>query len=95
MTEYNPFRAAFNDLECKDLVALRDATEGWYVEYKEELPIAKKIAKSISSFANSYGGWLFYGIEENRQLFTAGEFIGLSTATLDESLRRVRSAIAT
>jgi hypothetical protein len=47
-----------DDFEC-----LRQVREGWYVEYKREATVAAAIAKSISAFANTRGGWLFYGID--------------------------------
>jgi len=46
----------------------RQISEGWYIEYKSELPKktgkidSLKITKSISAFANTKGGWLFFGI---------------------------------
>jgi len=56
MVEYTPFTKILRDVEAIDLVALRQAVEGWYVEYKREVPNATSIAKSLSSFANTYGG---------------------------------------
>src|SRR5260370_35736646 len=37
-------------------------SEGYFVEYKGILPAATKIAKSIASFANTYGGWYIVGV---------------------------------
>ena len=62
---YNPFSKHLDDLEPSDLSILRDVAEGWYVEYKIAVPSPNSIAKSISSFANTYGGWLFYGVAES------------------------------
>ena len=53
---YNPFSKEIDQLDSGDLEKLRQVHEGWYVEYKAELPKAKAIAKAISAFANTYGG---------------------------------------
>ncbi len=56
MKTYSPFEKNIIDLEAIDLVTLKDVAEGWYVEYKSETSSATPIAKSISAFANTYGG---------------------------------------
>jgi hypothetical protein len=63
---YNPFDKPADELTESDLLAmLPGKTEGWMFEYKqaEKLSDTKGLAKSIASFANSHGGWLFIGIE--------------------------------
>jgi hypothetical protein len=70
MHTFNPFDKEFEEITTDDLNVLKEkeVAEGWYVEYKREVPQkVEKIAKSISSFSNQYGGWLFYGIEENKE----------------------------
>ena len=64
MSDYNPFGKIIREIDTGDLSTLRDVSEGWYVEYKSEVPDAPSIAKSISALANTYGGWIFYGIDE-------------------------------
>lgn len=53
----------FEDLKKR----LTDMPEGLYVEYKgpETIDDQATIAKEIAAFANTYGGWLFVGIEED------------------------------
>ncbi len=34
------------------------------MEYKRQEVNARSLAKSLSAFANTYGGWLFLGVEE-------------------------------
>ena len=75
---YNPFDKSVIELNIDDLQKLIDneICEGWYIEYKREIPRQTsgkldnvKIAKSISSFANTKGGWIIWGIscdEKNR-----------------------------
>lgn len=72
---YNPFnKKDISELQIEDLKSLlkNEIGEGWYIEYKREAPKLKskkldniKIAKSISSFANTKGGWIFWGIESD------------------------------
>ena len=71
---YNPFNKDITELSKEDLDFLveREIGEGWYIEYKRDVPKLKsgkldnnKIAKSISSFANTKGGWIFWGIESD------------------------------
>lgn len=73
MTNYTPFDKDIVDLDEQELQKLVDKSisEGWYIEYKSDLPKkqgkieSSKIVKSISAFANTKGGWLFYGIESD------------------------------
>lgn len=95
MSDYNPFGKPINNLQVDDLRALRSVSEGWYIEYKSVVPDASSIAKSISAFANTYGGWLFYGIEElDRSDCVAGGFPGIENQKLDSLLQRIRQAAA-
>lgn len=74
--KYNPFNKKLSELTEEDLAILieSEVTEGWYIEYKSAIPVANtnsekldnlKISKSISSFANTKGGWIFWGISCN------------------------------
>lgn len=68
---YNPFENELFELEESDLETLiqNEIGEGWYIEYKREIPIKSskldnlKISKSIAAFANTKGGWIFWGID--------------------------------
>lgn len=95
MSDYDPFGKPFREIAAADLSVLRTVTEGWYIEYKGEVPNADSIAKSVSAFANTYGGWLFYGIEEkSRGECVAGDFPGIAIDELDGLLHRIRQAVA-
>lgn len=95
MHHYNPFNESIHELSTDDLNALRAVTEGWYIEYKQELSKADAIAKSISALANSYGGWVFYGIaEESKENSVAGVFHGIERSEVDAGLQRIRQSVA-
>lgn len=96
MSNYNPFEKGIHELTIDDLNALRFVSEGWYIEYKQELSKADAIAKSISALANSYGGWIFYGVaEESKENSVAGSFPGIAQNEIDGALQRIRQAVAT
>ncbi len=63
---YNPFKKSFDKVDKNDLDILKSISEGWYVEYKSIKQNGQKIARSISSFANSHGGLYFMGIEGDK-----------------------------
>jgi len=95
MPHYSPFTKELPDIVADDLEALQSTAEGWYVEYKRETPNASSMAKSATAFANTYGGWLFYGIaESSKDGAVAGSFPGIPRADVDPALQRFRQAIA-
>ena len=89
---YTPFNRAHDELSAADLESLREVREGWYVEYKSQLPRTRDLAKSLSSFANQYGGWLFLGVDENPDSQTAGTFSGIENEKVPEVLESLRNA---
>jgi predicted HTH transcriptional regulator len=93
--DYNPFDKTFDDVAPEDLAILSAVAEGWYVEYKQEVPNASAIAKSVTAFANTYGGWLFYGIaEKSKDDPVAGTYPGIAGEDADGVLQRIRQAVA-
>lgn len=92
---FSPFEKELRELQPEDLVSLKQVSEGWYIEYKREEPKAPAIAKSLSAFANTYGGWLFIGIvEESKENPVAGDFLGIAKQNVDATLQRMRKAVA-
>lgn len=92
---YSPFDKSFDDLRVSDLEVLEGVHEGWYVEYKSEMVNSSAMAKAISAFANTYGGWLFIGIrEKSKDDNVAGEFMGLPSDEKDQIRQKIRSALA-
>lgn len=95
MPRYNPFERSFEKIDVTDLASLKSASEGWYVEYKREASKADAMAKSVSAFANTHGGWLFYGVtEKSKEDAVAGAFPGIPKADVDVALQRLRQAVA-
>ena len=91
MQRYSPFDKAIRDLQPSDLTILRKVHEGWYVEYKSQMVKASALAKSLSAFANTYGGWLFIGVQEQSGDNTvAGEFPGIPEEDVDTALQSLR-----
>ncbi len=89
---YTPFNKEFTDFSTSDLGVLREISEGWYVEYKSQEPSTRDLAKSLSSFANQYGGWLFIGVAENPESHTAESFPGIKNDELAQVLESIRNA---
>ena len=89
---YRPFADHLDEVAPDDLARLLDVHEGWYVEYKQEVIGNRELAKSLSSFANQYGGWLFLGIRENRTTHAAGTFPGIPNEQVQLSLDSLRNA---
>ena len=90
---YSPFDKVHKDLQPSDLLILKTVPEGWYIEYKSEVPNPRAIAKALCAFANTYGGWLFLGVEErSKEDPVAGSFPGLPDEDIDGILQRIRNA---
>jgi len=92
MKYYNPFKNSFAELKPSDLKELYSVSEGWYVEYKSQQISVKKLGKSISSFANQYGGWLIIGVEEDQKTLAAKSFPGIDIAEIECVYQNLRNA---
>jgi predicted HTH transcriptional regulator len=90
---YSPFGRELEEIQPSDLAVLKTVSEGWYIEYKEMFPGQASVAKSISAFANTYGGWLFYGIKESSDgERSAGAFPGIDVQTAATNDQQIRQA---
>ena len=89
--KYNPFNKEIHSLNGEDLFVLKSVSEGWYIDYKQELIQLKNISKHLSSFANQYGGWLFFGIKESKNK-CAGEFSGIPCDEVEDARTSIREA---
>lgn len=92
---YNPFAKSLDEVKGSDFSNLTSVSEGWHIEYKSQIPNVDSIAKSISSFANQYGGWLFYGVQGSRDGNNfASNFPGVLSRDLQKVQQRIRDAAA-
>jgi hypothetical protein len=77
----------------EDVVQLKQVAEGWYIEYKSMQVPTKNIAKSLAAFANHYGGWIFYGVEGERDGINLPDaFPGLTHAETADLIENLRNA---
>lgn len=94
---YSLFPVEIEKLEFEHLKILENTPEGWWVEYKslytERGSFAKNIAKSICSFANTYGGWLFYGLAEKKEKSNCQAGACLSPKLNSDQVKKSISAI--
>lgn len=94
MPPFDPFNKRLSDIAAPDLLPLRNVGEGWYIEYKSEMVSAASIAKSVSAFANHFGGWLFYGVAEPTTPNGDVTFPGIPSDQVTKALQRIRDAVA-
>src|SRR5260370_13983943 len=88
-----------DDITEDDLLALvsNAVSEGRTIDYKRELPgnsdgDKKEFLADVSSFANTSGGDLVFGIDEDQGLPT--QIPGFESADLDLEVRRLDSILA-
>jgi len=92
---FNPFQKPLDQIQIDDLHVLRRIPEGWYIEYKSAPIKPREIAKSLTSFANQYGGYLFFGVKESATGdLTASEFPGIANSEVPILQTHVRDSAA-
>jgi predicted HTH transcriptional regulator len=92
---YNPFEKEIGEsLHKEDLNILitRQVSEGYYVEYKREMPKPTKIARSLASLANTYGGWYIVGVETDEHN-VAKAVSGFTSASCHDPISVVRDLV--
>ena len=89
---YTPFDVDLYDVTESHLSGLRNVAEGWFVEYKSEVPKPRALARILASFANRHGGWLFLGIQENSRDNTAASFSGIRNTDVPDTVEQLRNA---
>lgn len=86
------FGKHLDELEASDLLVLKNKHEGWFHDYKREMISVKDIAKQLCSFANQFGGILYFGIQEDNSTLCADTFPGIATADIENEVVRIRQA---
>lgn len=93
---YNPFKKVVGEkLNKEDLQQLisNEVAEGYFVEYKgDTFPKNEKIAHSIASLANSYGGWYLIGVKTNSQ-HEASDICGFSLNDCKDPIDKIREIV--
>ena len=89
---YTPFEKDIENVDPPELKSLTSVYEGWYVEYKSQAPTARVLAKSLASFANQFGGWVFLGVDEDSPSGSAGAFPGILNEDVPQVLESIRNA---
>ena len=92
---FNPFNKNIHQLEYNDLKILieNEVSEGWTLEYKQEIVKSKDITKSIASFANSEGGWYIVGIKEKENSNIAEKIMDINLETSKKPDNTINTAI--
>lgn len=92
---YNPFdQSPIDKLTADDLQKLIEnyIAEGYYVEYKSQFVRNEKIGWSIASFANSYGGWYFVGVETDENNI-AKTICGFDLSHCPDPISKIREIV--
>lgn len=74
--------ASLSEMDYLDVQNLAQTGEGTYLEFKRTIPSAFKIAREMAAFANTKGGTLLIGVDDDRSL------IGVSGYQEEEFLLR-------
>lgn len=82
-----------SEFESEDVSLLSSLEEGWFVEFKERLPDAAKLARSISSFANSHGGLLVIGAKEEQRTRRLAHLTPMCAEAAEQCVVRAREAV--
>jgi predicted HTH transcriptional regulator len=61
----NPFASTPSSMHLSDLRRLVTAGENTYIEFKREIPSSEKIAREIAAIANTHGGTLLVGVDDD------------------------------
>lgn len=87
------YQRPVSEISAADLAELKTLQEGWFVEFKERTPEPSKLARSISSFANSHGGLLVIGAKEDQKTRRIASFTPLTREEADLCITRAREAV--
>ncbi|MDZ7659929.1 ATP-binding protein [Fodinibius sp.] len=68
MYSQNHSTASLSEMDYLDVKNLAQTGEGMYLEFKRTIPSAYKIAREIAAFANTKGGTLLIGVDDDKSL---------------------------
>lgn len=81
------------EMNNSNIPELKTLQEGWFVEFKEYAPDSGKLARSVSSFANSHGGLLVIGAKEEQKTRRLADFSPMTQAQADACILKVRESV--
>lgn len=55
-------------LDIETMISEQDFEESFYFEFKDDKTAPKKIMEEVSAFANTFGGYIFIGITDDKQI---------------------------
>lgn len=91
---YYPFDKNLESIDGDDLLRLKNISESWFIDYKSKSLKIADYAKHISAFANQYGGWLVFGIEEGDDKNRYAEnFCGVCSNEVDKIFQDIRNSV--
>lgn len=64
----DPGTVTISEMDYLDVKNLAQTGEGTYLEFKRTIPSAHKIAREIAAFANTSGGTLLIGVDDDKSL---------------------------
>ncbi len=64
----DPNSATISQMDYLDVKNLAQTGEGTYLEFKRTIPSAERIAREIAAFANTSGGTLLIGVDDDKTL---------------------------
>jgi predicted HTH transcriptional regulator len=64
----DPGSVIISEMDYLDVKNLAQTGEGTYLEFKRTIPSAHKIAREIAAFANTSGGTLLVGVDDDKSL---------------------------
>lgn len=81
------FKKAFEDITFEDIQELVDkkVPESWVLDYKRQFD-SKEAARLISAMANTYGGFVVYGVDTKKDSNEPREVVGIDTDRLEDSI---------
>lgn len=91
-----PLTVSLQDAVDADLQVLQEVPESWHLEYKAQInQDPKKIAKEVAAFANTFGGYIFYGIKEHEDgSRRAQHFLGIPDEQAPAAEVAIRNGVA-
>ena len=55
-------------IDIQTVIAEQDFEEAFYFEFKDDRVSSKKLSEEVSAFANTFGGYIFLGITDNKKI---------------------------